>query len=811
MNTLARILSWLAGKVTAVILIIAALVGGYLLHAWVAPPEPKPEESAEARAPKDEEPELWTCSMHPQIQLPKPGQCPICEMDLVPVEPGAGRGPRTFVTSRAAAKLMELQTRPVERRFVTATVRLPGKVTYDETRLAAITAWVGGRIDRLYVDYTGITVRKGDHMAYLYSPELLSAQEELLQAKQAAAALADSDLAAMRETARATVEAAREKLRLLGLTDAQVRAVEERGKATDHVTLYAPSGGIVVEKHLEPGAYVRTGTRIYTLADLRRVWVKLDAYEADLPWLRYGQPVQFNTKSYPGETFTGKIAFIAPVVNEKTRTVKVRVNVPNPELKLKPDMFVTGVVRAKVAAGGRVMEPDLAGKWMCPMHPSVVKDGPAHCDVCGMPLARTESLGYVPVDADRRDTPLVVPVSAPLITGERAVVYVRDPKAERPTFVGRVITLGPRAGDYYIVRDGLAEGEEVVTRGNFKIDSALQIQAKKSMMSIASEEAEAPPEERPKPVRAPEDFQTQLGAAVRAYFGLSDALAADSRKGAEQGARTLQDSLEKVDAGPLADPARAAWETVLKKIRRPLGNLAKADTLEDMRAVFAGLSDAMIEAVDRFSVAGVETVYRLHCPMAFGNVGADWLQADQTTRNPYYGPKILRCGSITATLHETKAPAAFQRRLGGVVKAYFTLSGTLASDDFGAASKAARSAREALAKLDGAALGKPLQEAWRKEKARLKKAAGEAAKAKDLAGLRSAFALLSDELAAVIRQFGVADVDTVYRLHCPMAFNNRGADWLQSDREVRNPYYGAQMLQCGEVVETMVEEGDADG
>jgi Cu(I)/Ag(I) efflux system membrane fusion protein len=218
------------------------------------------------------------------------------------------------------------------------------------------------------------------------------------------------------------------------------------------------------------------------MADLSQVWVKLDAYESDIDWIRYGQDVEFTAEAYPGETFKGKIAFIDPVLDPMTRTVKLRVNVANPDGRLKPEMFVRAIVRSKVAGAGMVMDEDMAGKWICPMHPSVVKTAPGKCDVCGMDLVTTESLGYV-VAKEPNKAPLVIPASAPLITGTRAVVYVRLEGKEKPTFEGREIVLGPRAGGYYLVKEGLSEGEQVVTNGNFKIDSALQIQAKPSMMS----------------------------------------------------------------------------------------------------------------------------------------------------------------------------------------------------------------------------------------------------------------------------------------------------------------------------------------
>jgi len=436
-----------------------------------------------ATAPKA--PAWWTCSMHPQIRLPKPGLCPICHMALVPLVSHGEQeaaGPRELVVSEAARALMDIQTVPAERRFVEVSVRMVGKVDYDETRLKDITAWVGGRLDRLFVDYTGVPVRKGDHMVWMYSPELLSAQEELLAALRAVGDLKNSDVGIVRDTAEATVTAAREKLRLWGLTADQVAAVERSGKAADHVTVYAPIGGIVIHKNAQQGMYVRTGSKIYTIADLSRVWIKLDAYESDLPWLRYGQKVRFTAEALPGQTFTGTISFIDPVLTQSTRTVKLRLDADNARGRLKPGMFVRAVAEATVAADGKVMAPDLAGKWICPMHPDVVKDAPGDCDICGMPLVRAESLGYVTAAAGEADKPLVIPASAPLLTGTRAVVYVELPGRDRATFQGRQVVLGPRAGDWYVVRQGLSAGELVVTRGAFKIDSELQIQAQPSMM-----------------------------------------------------------------------------------------------------------------------------------------------------------------------------------------------------------------------------------------------------------------------------------------------------------------------------------------
>ncbi len=461
-----------------VIIVLIAFILGYLIGGWRAS---SLQNTERIHAAQDKE-QIWTCSMHPHIRQPKPGKCPICFMDLVLVDTSGEAGSMEISFSKDALKLMEIQTTVVERKFIEAQIRMVGKVDYDETRLKNITAWVPGRIDRLYVDFTGTQVIKGDHMVYLYSPELISAQAEFLQAAKSVQNIKPDSSEFIKRSRRATLEATSGKLRLLGLTEEQIKQIEETGQPTDYITINAPIGGIVIKKHVTEGTYIQTGTKIYTIADLSQLWVQLDAYESDMMWIRYGQEVEFTTEAYPGDVFKGRITFVSPTVDPKTRTIKVRLNVDNKEGKLKPEMFVRAIVRSKIASGAKVMDFDMAGKWICPMHPSVVKETAGKCDICQMDLVTTESLGYIKTELPEH-APLVIPASAPLITGKRAVVYVQKPNAEKPTFQGREIVLGPRAGDYYLVKDGLLEGEIVVTNGNFKIDSALQIQAKPSMMS----------------------------------------------------------------------------------------------------------------------------------------------------------------------------------------------------------------------------------------------------------------------------------------------------------------------------------------
>ena len=433
---------------------------------------------------------FWTCSMHLQIKMPEKGKCPICGMDLIPMmednDSGDNGDKVSIVLNARARQLAEVETTPVVYKEATHEIRLVGKVDYDETRLSYISAWIAGRIDRLYVDFTGIKVRKGDHLIKLYSPELLAAQEEYLQAIKNLKETKSSELGVMRSTSESTLKSSREKLRLYGINEAQIQDLVKRGKPQEHMIINSPVSGTVIHKNGFEGMYVKTGDRVYTIADLTQVWLFLEAYESDIQWLHYGQKVMIEAESFPGQIFKGKIAFIEPFVNEKTRTIKLRVNIDNKDEKLKPGMFVRTKIKSIVGQGGKIYEEDLAGKWICRMHPDIIKDHQGKCDICGMKLIKTQEFGFADSPTLQKKV-LVIPKTAPLITGKRAIVYVENINDETGVhrYEGREIVLGARAGEDYIVESGLKEGEMVVTKGNFKIDSALQIQAKPSMMNPA--------------------------------------------------------------------------------------------------------------------------------------------------------------------------------------------------------------------------------------------------------------------------------------------------------------------------------------
>lgn len=750
--------------------LLLGLGGGYVL--WGG--GPKEGSSTEMGDAHEHKPavEFWTCSMHPQIQLPGPGQCPICGMDLIPVTPGTGMGGLRRLTIRPEQRaLMRVRTVPVEKRYPEATLRLVGKVAYDETRLGYITAWVPGRIDELYVDFTGVTVRKGDHMVKLYSPELYTAQQELLQAKLSIVEMQKSNLSSLRDSAQNTVNSARDRLRLWGLTAQQISEIEERGKPEEHVTIYSPSAGLVIHRNAQEGMYVDTGTRIFTIADLSYVWVQLDAYESDLAWLRYGQEVGFETEAYRGRKFTGRISFIDPVLDSSTRTVSVRVNVLNPDGLLKPDMFVRAVVRARIAAGGQVMDPSLAGKWLSPMHPEIVKDGPGTCDVCGMALVPAEELGYIAANEAVTEAPLVVPVSATLMTGTRAVVYVELPDTEAPTYEGREVVLGPRAGDFYIVRHGLQEGELVVAEGNFKIDSALQIQAKPSMMNPSGGQSSTGHDHggSGKMEMAPEEMttsglteaaQARLQLLERQYAGVKDAVAANVLERARASFSDFGDAVTNTEMALFTGKAHEMWMELDMQLSNDAFEGRSVDSMEEARAALERLSKTI-----------------------------EMMREHLGSRPEASPPKLV---ALSDEMSE-----ALER----VWTRYGELHAALAGDDLGDAQAAATALRQTVGSINETQLPAPGQRTWEALAATVADATDKVAGASDLSVARAEFERISLAAEAALRVLGSATAMQI--MHCPMAFGGRGARWLQPSEELLNPYFGASMLRCGSTLEAL--------
>ena len=732
----------------------------------------------------------WTCSMHPQIKLKKPGKCPICAMDLIPLKPGANIGKREIKLSPLAEKLANIEVMPVIRKEFYMKVPMVGKISLDETRSKTITARYAGRLDRLFVDYTGIQVKKGDHLFEIYSPQLVNAQEELAQAIESAKSMKNSSIKTIRESSLKAVDASRDKLRLWGLTDEQIANFEKTKTITDHVTTYSPMEGVVVKKHVDEGSYVKEGSVIYSIASLDYLWVELDAYETDLQWLHYAQEVVFTTEAYPGEEFKGRISFIHPILNNKTRTVKVRVNVENKDRRLKPDMFVRAEVRVNINASGKVIDRALSGKWISPMHPEIISDKPGPCTVCGMDLVPAHEYGFSSLN-EKTENPLLIPASAPLITGKRAVVYTKSITNEG-VYQGRTVTLGLKAGDYYIVESGLRQGELVVTKGAFKIDSALQIQAKPSMMSLEAEEKQ---EILPTSL----SFKKSLSKVYDIYDQISKELSKDSNKGLAAKSEALLKSLTDISIEKEELKTSDFWSRKSKEIELAANVLKSSTDLKSARKNFEPLSIAMIETVQ--ALGTIDDINLAFCPMAFNDKGAYWLQKANEVENPYFGSQMFHCGDIkrkfTYQVNKVELSDKNKDTLTAAFGEYSKISESLALDkkpDI----ELFKNLLKHVQSVNMDTMTEEVHLVFMKEAGNIEEAVKSLSPEADLKLFRLEFGKISSSLISLMELSSFLGKDS-FVLNCPMAFDGKGANWLQLKKQASNPYLGLEMKGCGDV------------
>ncbi len=645
-----------------VVVVVAAFAAGYRLSGpqHTATPAIDKQVEAPSTPAKATKATLWTCSMHPQIKLPKPGKCPICGMDLIPLvadedeqAPSAAR----YSMSKEAKELAQVETATVKRDHAKIKVRMVGMVYEDETHAATLTSRVDGRLDAVYVDYTGVHVTKGDPMVKIWSPTLIKSQVELFESTRSSGP--DDSV----------TKGAEEKLIQQGLTPEQIKEIKEKKKPILEITLRAPISGTVMRKLAILGQFVKEGSEMYNINDLSRVWVKMDAYETDMPWVRYGQDVNFTTPALPGKTFKGKILFIDPTLDTKTRSVKVRVEADNPDLSLRPGMFVTAELESECDETGRVIKPEWAGKYICPIHPT--DEGSPVQGICpdsGIQLRPASAYGYA--DDPNVKLPLVIPASAPLITGKRSVVYIEVPNADRPTYELREVTLGPRAGDRYVVYNGLTEGEKVVTNGNFQIDSAMQILGKPSMMNekeaktgtapmtmpgqapMTTPAPAAPKEEVVGKLKAPKHFLEALSPLVTEYLTLKDALVDEKTQDAAKYAGHLDKLLADVKTDGFDQKATTTWKTLAQAMSANLKKLAESRDVAAQRKAFDPLSEAFAKVLMGFGHVMKDPLYVFYCPMAFDGEGAHWVEGKDERRNPYFGRKpfkgqdMLTCGEL---------------------------------------------------------------------------------------------------------------------------------------------------------------------
>ena len=561
--------------------------------------------SADEQARQTSESTIYTCSMHPQIQRDEPGDCPICGMDLIPLTAGASTDPAILTMTEAAVAMARVRTTEVGggtgEASSTATIQLTGRLALNQTTATVQSVNYPGRLERLLITYPGEEVRAGQQIATIYSPDLVVAQEELLEATKLAGLSPE------------LLTAARNKLRNLKIGDAQIAEVERSGEVITNFPVYAERGGTVLEVRARVGDYVMAGEALYTLTDLSQLWALFDAYEADLSRIRVSSRVTFTVASLPEQTFTARVTFIDPLIDPQTRTASIRAEVTNRGGRLKPEMFITGTINA--SAGDRSLRQRSA------------------------------------------DEQLVVPKSAVLWTGERSIVYVELPDTEVPTYQFREVELGQSSGDGYLVAAGLAAGDRVVTQGAFQLDAAAQLRNQSSMMNrdVVVQGREAGevtavvlPDYREE---APAAFQQQLSAVADAYLPLKDRMVS-STPADEAVLQPIREALVGVNMSLLKVEPHLYWMEQLDALTTHLAGVAGAASIEGQREQFGFLSQALINTLTVFGAD--ETLYVQRCPMAFGAAGANWLSEAAPIRNPYYGEAMLTCGSTIDTLGTRK-------------------------------------------------------------------------------------------------------------------------------------------------------------
>jgi RND family efflux transporter MFP subunit len=390
------------------------------------PMEMKSEASAKATSGK----QLYQCSMHPNVISDHPGNCPICGMELQPIKQVKEKG----IPGRAPVQLSDVQEQlinirvaPVERMEAAETIRAVGSITYDETKVADLNSKVMGWVRKLYVDKPGESVKAGDPLMALYSPDLYSAQQEYLLTFQktrspdnatGASAQMRRFSSENKQAEQSLLQAARKRLELWDISEAQIKALEESGAPKDTLELDAPMTGVVIEKNVLPGQMVKPGMLLYRIADLSKVWLDAEVYEYELPLIKVGEKARITVDAYPDKTYEGEVAFIYPYLQTKTRTAKVRLVLQNPDALLKPGMYTN--VTLESALGDQ----------------------------------------------------LTIPASSVFDTGKRQYVFV---PAEKGVFAPKEIEPGPRSGDRVVVRKGLEGNEQVVVDGNFLLDSESQL------------------------------------------------------------------------------------------------------------------------------------------------------------------------------------------------------------------------------------------------------------------------------------------------------------------------------------------------
>jgi len=522
-------------KKNIIIPIITALLGiaiGYFIFS-----SPNQNED-EHESHEEHEEEIWTCSMHPQIRQNQPGDCPLCGMDLIPLE-STSVNPLVLEMTEEAVQLAHIQTTIVgSDQMLTSSLQVSGKIEADETTSASLTSHIPGRIEKLYISFTGERVYEGQKIATIYSPKLITAQKELLESYK------------MKDEQPKLYEASVNKLKNWKITDDQINEIIELQVVKENFDIYADYSGVVQKRLVSVGDHLGEGEVLFDIQNLSKLWVVFDVYEKDLELIKLGNLVTFTTPSISGKTFQSKVSFIDPVINPMTRTAKIRVDISNQDNLLKPEMFVNGEI----------------------------------------------------FSANESEMNVTVPKSAVLWTGQRSVVYVKVPELSIPSFEFREVLLGQSLGDKYQVIDGLIVGEEVVTHGAFVIDASAQLNNQTSMMNRlipGATDANYLPDYTG---TTPSELKKQFQNLIEEYITIKDALVESKSNDAQANSNKLLSTLNEIQMGLLSGQEHKYWMEQSKIIKVQADHIRNESDLEIQRDYFSELSLAIVNMTKVFGV-----------------------------------------------------------------------------------------------------------------------------------------------------------------------------------------------------------------
>lgn len=568
-----------------ILLFIGLLLGVLLGTSFFSGGSGSSESTSEAAAAADVE---YTCSMHPQIRQQGPGLCPICGMELIPMETeGSGMDPNRIRMSAIAIQLADIRTTRVESSQGATSWAVDGKIYPDERRIYAQTAHVAGRIEALGVDFTGAFVRKGEVIAHIYAPELVTAQREIIEAKK------------VMNQQPELYQAAINRLKNWKFTSAQIFQVLQSNQAIESFPILSDITGFVSHKHIRVGDHVQEGQQLYEIQDLKRVWALFDLYEDQLSQAAVGDTIAFEVAALKGQEFKGVIRYLDPVLGMESRAIKARVEIDNPNNQLKPEMFVRGTLQAA---------------------------------------------------SETQESSLSIPKSAVLWTGKRSVVYVKEQDEEGIYFHLREVEIGADFGSTYEILSGIETDEEVAYHGAFSIDAAAQLAGKNSMMqNTSSMEPHEHTVEKVEiaVVKTPlkGSVRDQFDQLLLSYLSLKDALTLDDFEASIQYAKDFHSLGEKFLAEDSDEPLQE-HKDYLKEV---IMHLHHSADMEALREQFLGVSDLMIAMLRSYGV-GTNQAYIQFCPMANNNSGAFWISVDEEIKNPYFGASMLMCGSVEETI-----------------------------------------------------------------------------------------------------------------------------------------------------------------